>query len=116
VGNSDAAAVFGINATFSEVCPLSFWGTCVAAPRGGALRQWQQPVVSETQRISEEYEGVSRWLSIPGNNVIKKLIVDHLVNKVYLFIWNVFIKAQPWSLSWARWILSTSSHPFLYGI
>lgn len=52
-------AVFSVNATFSEVGQLQFWGRSVAAARGGAPRYWQQPVVGETYIIREEYEGVS---------------------------------------------------------
>jgi hypothetical protein len=48
--------------------------------------------------------------------ILDKLMITHLVKKCTVFYWirrfiTVFPTACFWSLSWARWIHSTTSHP-----
>jgi hypothetical protein len=59
---------------------------------------------------------LTTWLTLWGRDLLEKLIVTQLVKKFPAFYgtWRfitVFTRARHWSLSWARWIQSTHSHP-----
>jgi hypothetical protein len=48
---------------------------------------------------------------------LEKLIAAPVVKKIFTFLWTSSPSLDHhWTLSWARWIQSTSSHPIYYNI
>jgi len=111
--------------------------SCPSMPRRLKTRIGKEkaPVASETVSrsarsrgkvsITSSYEVLSVWgyrlFNYPWSRVLlEKLTVTHLVKEVSAFYGTrrfvtAFTRSRHWSLSWARWIQSTPSHPISLG-
>jgi hypothetical protein len=66
-----------------------------------------------TNLCKNSFRLITPWIKF----LLDKLMVTHLVKKCTMFYWirsfiTVFPTACFWSLCWARWIHSTTTHPF----